>query len=357
MKQWIAYIKKILFNGGIFALVIYFTYRMVFSKVSLGQLGAVISKIQIQYLVFGLLTAAFMVCAEAFNIKRNLRLLGEDKGYFKCLTYAFAGNFFSGITPAATGGQPMQLYLMCKDRIPASKGTLALLMDLGAYQAVITGLGILGYSMCFSVIHRSLGGFIPVLWLGLVLNIVLLALTFTAMFSKRFSYTLVSFATKIVGIFRKDKGANFKSKALQGVQQYQAGAKILKQNKWTYLLNSLIMLLRIIAMHSAPFWIYKAFGLSQASFFEMLALQSVLYVSCAALPFPGGAGIGESAFLLYFKEIFPSGIIGSAMVLSRVIGFYAVIAFCGIFLILIWIVRQVQNKDSVKDVKHYRQQP
>ncbi len=354
MKQWTTYIKRILSNGGIFVLVVLFTYRMIFSKVSMEQIRVVLSNIDKKYLLFGLLTGVFMVCAEALSIKRNLRLLGEKKGYFHCLTYAFAGNFFSGITPAATGGQPMQLYLMCKDRIPASKGTLALLMDLGAYQAVITSLAILGYTMYFSLIHRSLGGFIPVLWVGLVLNFFLMTLTFTAMFSKRFSRVLVAFAAKVVGVFQKDKGANFRNKALDGVKQYQAGAKILKDNKGTYLLNSLIMVLRIIAMHSAPYWIYKAFGLTQASYFKMLALQSTLYVSCAAIPSPGGTGVGESAFLLYFKEIFPAEIINSAMVLSRGIGFYTIISLCGFLLLLIWIVRTLKNRRHVKDVKRYQ---
>ncbi len=357
MKQWMAYIKKILYNGGFFALVIYFTYRMVFSKITFEQIGQALLEIKIHYLLLGLLTSFAMVCAEALNTKRNLKLLGVDKSYFLCLSYAFAGNFFSGITPAATGGQPMQLYLMHHDHVPASTGALALFMDLGAYQVVITSLGLFGFIFCFPIIQRSLGSFLPVLWVGLVLNTILLASTFIAMFSKKFSYGVVNFIANIVGALRKDKGESFQKKALQGVHQYQAGAAILKQHKMAYLANSCIMLFRVVAMHSAPFWVYKAFGLSGASFIEIIALQAALYVSCAALPFPGGTGIGEQAFLLYFKELFPAGILSSAMILSRGIGFYSVVTFCGIALFVLWVARQKQNNALAKGVKLYRKEP
>jgi len=343
LKQFLNFFKKVLLNGGIFVLIVICTYRIVFSHLQLSTIVDLLLKAKKEYLLYGFILLLMMLCAEAYNIKRNLHLLHERVRYTSCLVYALVGNFFSGITPAASGGQPMQLYFMYKDKISASKGTLALFMDLGAYQAVITGLGIAGYVGYTDAIHRALGKFIPVLWLGLTLNICLLILLFCAMFSDRFIYRLVSIGVKIIGFFSKTKADSFGKRTAAAIQKYREGAAILKKNKSQYMLNSAIMFFRIIAMHSAPFWVYRALGFSQASFIELLALQSVLYISCAALPFPGGVGIGERIFLLFFKEIFPAGLLGSAMALSRGLGVYTVIGFCGISLMMVWIITTINR--------------
>jgi len=186
LKQWINYFKKILWNGGFFTLVVIITYKFVFSKINFNELTSLLHNINIRYIFYGLLTAVLMVCAEAYNIKRNLHLLKENVKYRDCINYAFAGNFFSGITPAATGGQPMQLLLMHKNGIPVSKGTLALLMDLAAYQISIITIAIIGYISYFDIINNSLGKFIPILWIGIITNLFILAITFLAIFSRKF---------------------------------------------------------------------------------------------------------------------------------------------------------------------------
>lgn len=332
MKRWIHIAKKVLSGGGLFLLVLFITYKIVFAKMDFNQLGGFVKNLNPWFVLCGILTALFAIGAESFNTRRNLRILGEKQSFWNCVVYSFAGNFFSAITPSATGGQPMQLYFMHRNNVPVSKGTLATLMDLGSYQIAIVTIGLVSYICYFRLINRSLGMFLPVLWVGIVLNVALLLITFIAIFSGKFIYTLVTFLSKIVGAFTKDKGARFTEIALEWVRQYKLSANVLRKNKGAYFVNCLITIIRIIAIHAAPFWVYKSLGLSGVSPVQMIALQSTVYISCAALPFPGGVGIGESAFLLYFKEIFAAGTISSAMLLSRVIGFYSIVAVCGIVL-------------------------
>ena len=46
-----------------------------------------------------------------------LCVVGKEKvcSLWRCIQYSFIGFFYSGITPSATGGQPVQLYYMNKD--------------------------------------------------------------------------------------------------------------------------------------------------------------------------------------------------------------------------------------------------
>lgn len=352
MRQWIGFIKKALCNGGLFIIIAFLTYKMIFSKIEINELHNLISNLDLRFLFFGILAVLFMLCAEAFNMKRNLSMLNECKSYWQCIVYTFCGNFFSAITPSATGGQPIQLYYMCKDNIPTSKGTLALLMDLCAYQISIVSMAVIGYVSFFHLINHSLGTFLPILWVGLTMNIVLLIITLTAILSEKFIYKLVSAVSQIVGIFHKDGAEVFVEKALHWVKQYKMSANILKRNKLSYCVNIMITIIRIVAMHSAPFWIYKSFGLSGVGLFQIIALQSVLYISCAALPLPGGVGIGESTFLLFFKEVFVKTSIVSAMILSRTIGFYSVVSVCGISLLTINLISKIHQYRK-KEYKQY----
>lgn len=344
LKQLLNLLKKILINGGLFVLICFFTYRMVFSKSDFREVVRLASHGKISFLLCGIGMIVLMLCGEAITIKRNFRLLGEKQSFSRCLLYTFAGNFFSGITPAATGGQPMEIYMMHKTGASAIKGALALMMDLAQYQLIITLMGVTGY-LCFGdMIHRVLGGYVWLLWLGLFLNAGLLLLLLCAMFSERFIFCLVELAVRIISAFSNARATSFREKSRSAIQQYKASAEVFRKNKGYCFVNCLIMTGRIIAMHSAPFWVYKALGLSGVSLFQIVSLQSTLYITCAALPFPGGAGIAESSFLYYFKEVFSESLLSSAMVLSRGIGGYTTIAMCGSVLLTILLVSIIKKE-------------
>ena len=87
---------------------------------------------------------------------------------------------------------------------------------------------------------------------------------------------------------------------------------------------------QIVALHSVPFWIYKAFGLSGYSLGTVVMLQAVLYISVSALPLPGAVGVSESGFMVIYKTLFPVQILSSAMLVSRGISFYllSIIKWC-----------------------------
>ena len=344
MRRFLNFLKKVLTNGGLFLLVGVLTYRTLFAGSDFRLVLRHAAQSQFVFLLCGGAMVCVMLCAETVTVRRNLRLLGETQSFHQCLIYTFAGNFFSAITPAATGGQPMEVYLMHKKGVSVVHGTLALIMDLACYQLAVTILGVTGY-VCFGpLIHSLLGRFIWLLWLGLVLNTGLLILLLFAMFSRRFIFRLTAFAVGLIAFFSKDRADAFKHNTETAIAQYRTGAAIFLQNKRYFLANCLITILRILAMHSAPFWVYRALGLSGASLFQIIALQSALYISCAALPFPGGIGIAERSFLHYFKTVFPGTLLQSSMILSRGIGSYMTIILSGGVLAVIFFLSMFQSK-------------
>ena len=112
MRRFLNFLKKVLTNGGLFLLVGVLTYRMVFAGSDFRLVLRHAAQSHVAFLLCGGAMIVLMLCAETVTVGRNLRLLGETQSFRQCLIYTFAGNFFSAITPAATGGQPMEVYLM-----------------------------------------------------------------------------------------------------------------------------------------------------------------------------------------------------------------------------------------------------
>ncbi len=349
MKRFLIFLKKVLTNGGLFVLIGILTYRTIFASSDFRLVIHHAAQSHFAFLLCGAGMVALMLWAETMTVRRNLRLLGENQSFLQCLVYTFAGNFFSAITPAATGGQPMEVYLMHKKGVSVIHGTLALVMDLACYQLAVTVLGIIGYLSFGPVIHQLLDNYIWLLWIGLGLNTGLLLLLLCAMFSERFIFRLAELAVRLIALFSGDWANGFRKKTETAIAQYRTSAELFRQNKAHCLVNCLITVVRILAMHSAPFWVYNALGLTGASALQIIALQSALYISCAALPFPGGMGIAERSFLYYFKTVFPSGLLQSSMILSRGIGSYMTIALSGSVLAAVFVLSLLRKNKGFEE--------
>ena len=60
-------------------------------------------------------------------------------------------------------------------------------------------------------------------------------------------------------------------------------------------------------------------------------------LSVGALPLPGAVGVGEGGFLAVFRMLFPSQLLGGAMLLSRGISFYLFVLLTGAALLCRWV--------------------
>lgn len=135
---------------------------------------------------------------ETINIGRILKELGEKSTFIRNIRYTLIGFFFSAITPAASGGQTMEIYYMHKDNIKVAHSTLALLLHLCSFQIVSLTFGIMSAIIHFYVLKD---GLIYLFILGIALNMSALALLIIGIFSKRLSAALVRGFVKILKFF------------------------------------------------------------------------------------------------------------------------------------------------------------
>ncbi len=73
-----------------------------------------------------------------------------------------------------------------------------------------------------------------------------------------------------------------------------------------FLSTALVIFIQMFAYFSITFFIYKAFGLSGYNLFEIVALQSFLYLTVSFVPLPGASVASEGGFYLFFAQVFPA---------------------------------------------------
>ena len=336
-------IKKVLVNLVIFILLIILTFSLVLKDQDVSQIFSAVSKVKKQYILLAVAAMSIYILGEAINITRILKELGEKSNFISNIRYTLIGFFFSAITPAASGGQPMEIYYMHKDNISVAHSTLALLMQLCSLQTVTITVGIISAVLHFEVLKS---GLIYLLILGIILNSSALMLLIIAIFSEG----LIKFAVKVLNFFRIPNVEKKQEKLEKELESYQTSAKYIKEHRILMLKTVFTTVIQMIAYYSVPYWIYLAFGLTQYNVFEILTLQAVLYATVSGIPSPGSVGVSEGGFLGIFKNAFPETVISSAMLLTRVANFYLFIIISAI-IVMVSTFREKRQEKKLENTK------
>ena len=314
--------KKIFINLLIFILLIIFTFSLVLKDQDVTEILKISATVKKQYILIAMFAMGVFVACESINIGRILKELGEKSKFISNVRYTLIGFFFSAITPAASGGQPMEIYYMHKDNISVAHSTLALLMQLCSIQIVTITVGIISAVLHFEVLKS---GLIYLLILGIILNSSALMLLIIAIFSKKLSEGLIKFVVKILKFFKIRNIEKKQEKLEKELESYQTSAKYIKEHRILMLKTVLTTAVQMLAYYTVPYWIYLAFGLNNSNIFDILTLQAVLYATVSGIPSPGSVGVSEGGFLGIFRNAFPETVISSAMLLSRGVNFYLLI--------------------------------
>ena len=252
-----------------------------------------------------------------------------------CFLFSSVGFFFSCITPSASGGQPMQLYYMKKEKISLPVSTVILMIVTITYKAVlvVVGLGLVLFGQGF--LHRYLTEILPVFYLGIGLNVFCVTAMLILVFHPALARTILVLGLKIVEKLHLMKRKESRLKKLEAsMEVYQNTAAYLGTHKMVLVNVLAITFAQRFALFAATWFVYRAFHLSGISFIAIVLLQAVISVSVDMLPLPGGMGISETLFLKIFPPVFGSTLLLPAMVLSRGLGYYGELLVSAVFTIV-----------------------
>ena len=332
--------KRMIFNSLLFIGLIAITFWLVFKDQDIKQIFEVAKSANPWFLLLGIFLMLMYFAMEAINIKSILKSFGEKLSFLKAYKFTMIGFFFAAITPSATGGQPLEVYYMAKEKIPAAYSTLALLVQVCGIQVSTMLLGTV--SMILNT--KLLTG--PVLWLsiiGFAMNGIALAAMLICIFNNKLSRKLVNGFIGILEHLGFKKITKKRKKIEKSLNQYAEGAKYMKTHKKEFFAAILRVLIQFCFYFSVPYCVYLAFGLEGMGFFEVFALQAILFMATSALPLPGAIGASESVFLNLFGLAFGVELLSSAMLLNRGITFYLFV----LVTLLVAFINIIRVKNSV----------
>ena len=318
-------------NFIFFLILIAITFYILLKDQSIPMIFEIIVSIKVPYLLLGIACMVLYLVCEAINIGRTLKALKEKSCFWQNLKYALIGFFFSSITPAASGGQPMQIYYMYKDNISVPSSTLALLINLSSMQIITISFALI--SLCFN--YQYLNQVLVICFIiGIGLNMTALALLIIGIFSKRMSNGLIHIAIKVMKFFRVKNIEQKKEKLELQLVKYQESAIYIKKNKMLMLKVVLTTAIQFLLYYSITYWTYRAFRFSRHNILEIIMMQSVLYATVSGIPSPGAVGVTEGAFTEIFRNVYPESMMSSAVLLNRGINFYLFVIISGVVVMI-----------------------
>lgn len=254
-----------------------------------------------------------------------LKGIGEQTRFTRCIGYSFIGFFFSGLTPSATGGQPMQLYYMKKDGNSLSASSVVLMSVAVVYKLVLVLIGIGIVLFWNAPLKGYLQKYYGLYFLGLFLNTALVLILLLVMFSPSVIRGIFYRAERIIVGLRlwKESGAR-REKMEQFLAGYQGTVCFLKENKkmiWVILGGTFLQRFTVFVL---TYVVYRGLGLSGTALLDIVFVQASVYIAVDMLPVPGAQGITEAMYICVFGGIFTGHYLAASMCITRGISFYAV---------------------------------
>lgn len=270
------------------------------------------------------------ILSESVILHRLLRAVGERPRILHCFLYSFTGFFFSCITPSASGGQPMQVWMMRRDGLKAAAAVPVLIIVTILYKLVLVALGLavlLGRPAAVMAALRPVEGWC---WLGVALNVAAVAVMLLLVLAPDRMARAADALCRAGGRLLHWKRPQERRQRLAAwMARYRAAAVCFRHCPGALAQAAALTFVQRGLLFAVTWCCCRALGLcaggGQAAL--TVVLQGMIAVAVDMLPLPGGSGISEALFVRLFTPLLGEAMVSPALVLSRGIGFYAQMGF------------------------------
>lgn len=345
--------KKRAFQIALFLVIMLMTFYTLFSGRDLTKISHALAEMSPLYLIPAAALAVFFVCAEGSMIWYLLKSMkahksgGKGSSLFRCIQYSFIGFFYSGITPSATGGQPVQLYYMNKDGNRGSDSTVVLMTVAVTYKFVLVVIG-LGILLFWHVpLIKETGKYFPLYLLGLALNVILVIVILGVMLFPQVILKAALFFENLFIRMKLWKPSEKREEKIQAfINSYQNAVVWLKAHKGKLAFIVLVTFFQRCSVFILTYMVYLGFGLEGSGVMRVILLQASVYIAVDMLPLPGAQGITEMMYQAVFSHVFTGTYLLPSMLVSRGINFYFLLVM-SLFVVVTVKIREKRGQCGI----------
>ena len=272
--------------------------------------------------------------SEASILRILLKDAAEKLSFKRILSITLAGQFFNGITPFASGGQPAQLYLLHKYKVSVGKGASVLTKKFIAYQAALVLYGCAVLLFMSGFFKEYISNFIYLGIIGFLVNLaVILMLVLVAVSPRTIKKIIISLTRALrkrmnyLRVTRKSLGI------IRNVDLFHTHMKDASKEMGSLAIAFTLSLVQLTLFFLIPITIGLGFQLTFSSLLNVIGASAFVSMVTAFIPLPGAAIGAEGSFYMVFRIFYPANIIITALLLWRIITYYLPIAIGGIVVI------------------------
>lgn len=294
-----------------------------FRDISLHQFMLDMQSANLWWLLVALLCMLAYLLLEAAVVKLFIDEEGQKLSWRDAIRVPMVEQLGNGITPFASGGQPMQLIALMQAGIDAGKAGSILTMKFIIYQGMIVVNFILALIVGYQYIHDKLQDWSTIVWFGFGMHVIVVAALLALMFLPRLTNWLVAVSFKLIGVFSKTKAAEWRPSVDEQIEGFHQESLVMKANLRYVVGASIITFIQLMFYYMIPYFILLALGAQDVDIILILALHILIVMVISLFPIPGGSGGAEVGFAVLFQQFLPTHAkLMLAMLLWRLITYY-----------------------------------
>lgn len=254
-----------------------------------------------------------------FFLRRNECKISFAYALFVTIT----GQYYSNITPGASGGQPMQIYYLHKQGVPIGIGTSALVVRFFSFQFMLSVLTALFWIGNPAFLTAQVGDKMWVFLVGFIYNCVMVSGLLLLAFKKRIVGAAMKFIIRIgskLHLVRNPEST--KAKWFESLDTFHASIQMLRRRPLDFFLQLALGALQLICFMTVTYFVYVGLGLREANYGQLVTMHLAEYCAAAYTPLPGASGAQEGVFNWFFGDLFPGELLLAALLLWRFFTYY-----------------------------------
>ena len=271
---------------------------------------------------------------ETLTLHIPLKRMYKAQSITNSIKVSMIGQLFNNITPFASGGQPIQAYELTKTgkRVSDSLSAMAIKFIVTQTALVVSTLIVVIFE--FKFFAELMQDYVWIAVVGFIVNIIAIIVVILAGIKKKLITTITTPIIKFLGKIRILKNPeNIIEKLDESIDNFGKQFKLIKSEKKMVLKMFIIAVIQSFSYYSITYMVYRAFGNSGITFWQIIPAQAFLLLIMTFIPTPGSGLGAEGGFYLLFNSIFKEGTINMSILFWRVYTFYLPILVGAFFLI------------------------
>jgi len=259
----------------------------------------------------------------------------KDVPFTKVFKIVFITQFFDGITPSSSGGQPYQIYAFKKENIHLVDATNIAIQNFIVYQIALVLLGLTAVILNkYLNLFNQLGIIKNLIMLGFAINVIVIIGLFSLAFMRKLNKIIMKLIVKILAKLKiiKDK-EKIINNLNESIEQFHEGAKTLLKNKTDFIKTIFFNFMALLLFYSVPAIILFGLGdYGSISVLESIIASAHVMLIGTFIPIPGASGGLEYAFTQFYGVFITGATLTLVMLLWRSLTYFLGVIIGGILL-------------------------